>query len=119
MKNILSPAPFKWVSGQSLNSSFTSPMIEVLAYYGLFIQANVTSAASLNGSLAVQYSADGVNWINAPTDASLAVNPKPLTATGSVAWEYPKIISYNYMRLSYTWTAGTGAMDVYLAGVRV
>jgi hypothetical protein len=124
MKIVMNPK--KLVDAGSLAASFNSDAIEVLGFFGLFVQAVVSSASSLNGTLKLQYSNKRTEptdsdptWLDLPTDASLAVNPQTITADGAKAWEYPKVISYRWIRLVYTRTGGSGTLNAEITGVRL
>lgn len=109
------------IVAQSMAATFTGPIFECQAVYGLGIQAVVSAASSLNGTFKVQVTnrqtSDRVptDWVDYTTLAS-----KTLTANGVSFWEVPNgVIPFKWLRLVFTRTAGSGTMDATINGQRI
>ncbi len=93
---------------QTAATSFTSQGFFVGDAPGAFVQATFTGT-DVVGSFVIQYSLDGVNWTftTASTTAVTASKSLIMGSTPSPSW----------VRVSWTYTSGTGNITV-LAAIR-
>lgn len=107
--NLYAVSPF--LTNQSLGASFTSSAFSVGEFDRAGIQIVVTDASSLNGSLQLQISVDGISWANLNSPSTLTVNTVIVT---QLSEPYYKFIRYDYVR-----TAGTGTLNVRVGSVNL
>jgi hypothetical protein len=107
--NFFSVSPF--ISAQSLGASFTSSSFSVGEFDRVGLQITVADASSLNGSLQLQASINGTNWVNVGTATTLTANTSILS---DLASPYYKFIRFDYVR-----TAGSGTLNVVVGSVNL
>lgn len=98
---------YQLVTDQSMGADFTSDSQQMvnMAMGSIFAMWSGTP----NGSLKLQISNDNENWTDY-TDSDYA-----LTVPGSVMWNLSSI-GYQYLRVVYTRTSGTGTLNVTVSG---
>ena len=94
---------------QSLGSTFTSASFPVGEFDHVGVQLVITDASSLNGSVQLQRSVDGLSWDNLLTADNVTTN--------TVITKQIQDVYFGYIRLVYTRTAGTGTLNVKLGTV--
>lgn len=100
-------APFQLLVAQSLSASFFGPVTNVQSYIGAGYTAIWSGSAV--GTMIVQNSSDGVNFVNlAPMDTLVLNN----------ASDFGEMIinctGLTFIRPSYTSSSGTGTMTINL-----
>lgn len=90
-----------------LDQNRVSATIELDAYESFSIQSVITGATAA-GTLAVQVSNDNVNWSEADI----------VTIAGAVnwAWVAARTFDFQYLRMVFTRTGGTGAITAAIRG---
>lgn len=116
MKVILDP--YELVPASVKSASFQSVALESIAYYGMAVQVNITFASSLTGSMKLQASNDGVNWIDVGGCCSggIAVG---FSGNMSEMWHYTTILAFKWIRLNVTISTGSAVFEALVTGVRV
>ncbi len=111
MKVVLNPAQ---LASQDLSASITIPLPELFAYFGLAIQFNFTEDNDLAGSLSMQVSVDGTNFVTYTGFTAITA------FTTSVIWSMEdKMFPFKHAQLVYESTSGEGEADIWIDGVRV
>jgi len=95
-------------NGTSLAASFNGNTIDGRQARSLLIQAVVSNAAALNGTLAVHASADGLAW------GLLGTLTVTITTSGTNLFDIT-VTSVPFFRLVWTSTAGTGTLTSTVA----
>jgi len=95
----------------SLASTQTGPSIEVKGSDLYSIEAVVTAASSLNGTLKIQVSVSGNNW------SDLTGSTLTLTTDGTSIYSISEV-AYNYVRLVWTRTGGSGTLNATVSRKR-
>lgn len=103
MRSIYVP---EYISSQSMGASFTGPTIATAASEGLCFQA-VWVGATAAGTLRVQASNDGVVWTDLTFTDQVVAGPDSYLANLSG-------IFFQYARLAFVRTGGTGTLDADL-----
>lgn len=89
----------------------------VKSYKSVTIQANVTKiSGTVGGTITLQGSVDGVNFVTCDTAAFVSDGPATYTATNSASQSKAWIVSgapYTWFRLNYV---GTGTMSAIIKG---
>ena len=85
----------------TLDQNRTSAAIEIEAYESFGIQ-NVITGATAAGTLAVEFSNDGVTWDE--------FDNVPVAGAGSSSWVSPFALDLKYLRLNFARTGGTGSI---------
>jgi len=111
--------PWNLVPSASQSASFQSTVHESIAYYGMAIQVNITSASTLTGSMKLQASNDKTNWIDLSQCCGTASVSITFTGNTSEMWVYTTIIPYKWIRLNVTITTGSATFKAIVSGVRV
>lgn len=106
------------VQGASLASSYTSPAFSVSQFDNLAIQLNFTGTPT--GTFTVQAALDyDPNASSLPgTWVTVSLNGTTLSAAGAASQiliEYP-YVCVPYLRVVYTASSGTGALDIWVSG---
>jgi hypothetical protein len=116
MKVILDP--YRLVEAGVKSASFQSDRLESIAYFGMAVQVNITLASSLTGSMKLQASNDGVNWIDIGGCCSggIAVG---FSGNMSEMWHYTTILAFKWIRLNVTISTGSAVFEALVTGVRV
>ena len=94
---------------QSLGTTFTSSAFSVGEFDHVGVQYVVTGSSSLNGSLQLQRSVDGVSWDN-------FLSADAITADTVICKQITDIY-FGYIRIVYTRTAGTATLNVKLGTI--
>ena len=112
MKMVLNPV--KFVNAQALTGNFNSSAINVLQSDVVDIQCNYTGSPS--GTLTIQGSLDGVNYAAIPFQSGTSVVTS-LTLPTATSPILVNIINagLKFVRISYTFTSGSGSMDAYIS----
>lgn len=102
------------VSAGNLSGNITSDGLEVKAAIRMSLQVSWTGSSPV-GTLKVQGSNDNITFADDPEQAS------PLAISGSSGQALIKIAntSYNYVRVLYTSTSGSGSLNVNLSAKRL
>jgi hypothetical protein len=110
--------PFRLVASAVKSSSFQSDKLESIAYFGMAVQVNISLASSLTGSMKLQASNDGVNWIDIDGCCSggIAVG---FSGNMSEMWHYTTILAFKWIRLNVTISSGSAVFEALVTGVRV
>lgn len=93
------------VNAHSLAASFNSSAVELPLVESLSCQLIWTDSGSLSGTVALQGSNDGVNFVT--------VGTKSISGNGTDMINKTDIL-YKYARIAYTKTAGSGSLSVIL-----
>jgi hypothetical protein len=117
MKVILDP--YELVVAAVKSASFQSAALESIAYYGMAVQVNVTLASSLSGTMKLQASNDGVNWIDLSGCCSSSSVNISFTGNTSEMWHYTTILAFKWVRLNVTILTGSAVFEALVTGVRV
>lgn len=99
--------------GPSLDSSTNSAVEDLSQDYGFCAQI-VFTGTGLNGTFKLQASNDNLNWSDI-ANTSQAVTA--LTGTSSALWNIDAAY-YNYVRISWTNSSGTGTVTVSKMSVK-
>ena len=101
--------PLNYVKNQSLTGAadFAAEQVDVGLKVGYAIQAEWTSTSALTGTLKLQASNDGNVWSDLPSSQAIA------GSSGSFIWNNSDIF-YQYVRLFYAHTSGTGTLNANL-----
>jgi hypothetical protein len=92
-----------YVVAQSLGASFNGPAVPTSSSEGLSFQVAWTGATAA-GTFKIQASNDSVTWIDLPGLSSVVAGP------GAVFWNMASIF-FQYARLVFVQTGGTGSVD--------
>lgn len=107
---------FKVVSAGSLGANYTSPAIETAQQDNIGLQMNWTGTPT--GVFSIQISMDyAQDYMGNVTNAgNWATIVNSITAVGSADVAYVDLnqMSAPYVRVVYTRTSGTGAVDIYV-----
>jgi len=117
MKVILDP--HRLVPSAVKSSSFQSAALESIAYFGMAVQVNITLASSLSGTMKLQASNDGINWIDLTGCCSSSLVDIQFTGNTSEMWHYTTILAFKWVRLNVTILTGSAVFESLVTGVRV
>jgi len=110
--------PYRLVTSAVKSASFQSDRLESIAYFGMAVQVNISLASSLTGSMKLQASNDGINWIDINGCCSGGITVS-FTGNMSEMWHYTTIIAFKWIRLNVTITTGSAVFEALVTGVRV
>lgn len=99
---------YKLLSNGSLSADLTSPSQQLTQMAMCSIQASWTGTAEV-GSLRLQISNDNIIWSDY-TGSGLAVN-----GDGNFLWNILSI-GFQCIRVKYSYTSGTGLLDITVSG---
>ena len=116
MKVVLDP--YELVVSGSHSASFNSSSLESIAYYGMAVQVNISSASTLSGSMKLQASNDNINWIEIGGCCSGGISVG-FSGNFSEMWHYTTIIAFKWIRLNVTIDSGSATFEALVTGVRV
>lgn len=111
--------PWALVPSAVQSSSFQSDAYEVLGYYGLAAQVNISLSTTLTGSMKLQASNDKSNWIDLTQCCGSSTVSITFTGNTSEMWVYYTIIPYKWIRLNTTISTGSATFKAIVSGVRV
>lgn len=94
---------------QSLGATFTSASFSIGEFDHIGVQLVITGASSLNGSIQLQRSVDGVSFDN-------FLSAEAVTADTVITKQIADVY-FGHIRIVYTRTAGTGTLNVKLGTV--
>jgi hypothetical protein len=117
MKIVLDP--YKLQVAEVKSSSFNSGALESIAYYGMAVQVNISSASGLSGTMKLQASNDGSNWIDLCGCCSSDLVNISFSGNTSEMWHYTSILAFKYIRLSVTILSGSATFEALVTGVRL
>lgn len=91
-------------TARSLGASFNGNSFNVTGFHDLAVSSVISGASTLNGVLKLQGSVDGTNW------ADVSGATATLTADGTTIYSVANN-SYQFVRLVWTRTTGSGTLD--------
>lgn len=100
-----------WDSAVSANSSVNGTPLDVSNVDNVGVQIVWTSTSSLTGQFDVQASNDKVNWDTLPVDNEITTGG----ASGHGLYNLNEI-PFNWIRVIYTSTSGTGSFTTNISG---
>lgn len=98
-----------YLVNQSLGATVTTDAFRIGEFDHIGVQLVVTDASSLNGSIQLQRSVDGISFDNFLTAETVTAN--------TVITKQIQDVYFGYIRIVYTRTAGTGTLNVKLGTV--
>jgi len=111
--------PYRLVVSAVKSASFQSERLESIAYFGMAVQVNISLAASLSGTMKLQASNDGINWIDLSGCCSSSLVNISFTGNSSEMWHYTTILAFKWIRLNVTILSGSAVFEALVTGVRV